>query len=126
MKTSSNQLPKYSWNKAATPLIADSQGLELSDGSLVGWVERSETQQRFYDVLTSPPNISTIFLTRAGNIGTLPLLMQFLDPKDDHILELAVASGTSIIVTYNAKDFKGIASFGVRSITPKELMEEIL
>ena len=39
---------------------------------------------------------------------------------------VAVASGTSIIVTYNAKDFKGIASFGVRSITPKELMEEIL
>ena len=51
---------------------------------------------------------------------------QLPDPKDDHILELAVASGTSIIVTYNAKDFKGIASFGVRLITPKELMEEIL
>jgi len=51
---------------------------------------------------------------------------QLPDPKDDHILELAVASGTSLIVTYNAKDFKGIASFGVRSITPKELMEEIL
>ena len=51
---------------------------------------------------------------------------QLPDPKDDHILELAVASGTSIIVTYNAKDFKEIASFGVRSITPKELMEEIL
>ena len=48
------------------------------------------------------------------------------DLKDDHILELAVASGTSLIVTYNAKDFKGIASFGVRSITPKELMEDIL
>lgn len=48
------------------------------------------------------------------------------DPKDDHILELAVASRTSLIVTYNTKDFKGIASFGVRSITPKELMEDIL
>ena len=51
---------------------------------------------------------------------------QLPDSKDDHILELAVASGTSLIVTYNAKDFKGIASFGVRSITPKEIMEEIL
>lgn len=48
------------------------------------------------------------------------------DPKDDHILELAVASGTGLIVTYNAKDFKGIAKFGVRSVTPKELMEDIL
>ena len=51
---------------------------------------------------------------------------QLPDQKDDHILELAVASRTSIIVTYNAKDFKGIASFGVRAVTPKELMEEIL
>jgi len=41
-------------------------------------------------------------------------------------LELAVASGTGLIVTHNAKDFKGIAEFGVRSTTPKELMEEIL
>lgn len=48
------------------------------------------------------------------------------DPNDDHILELAVASGTSLIVTHNAKDFKGVAEFGVRSITPRELMEEIL
>ena len=48
------------------------------------------------------------------------------DPKDDHILELAVASGTGLIVTYNVKDFKETASFGVRSITPKELMEDIL
>lgn len=51
---------------------------------------------------------------------------QLPDPKDDHILELAVASGISIIVTYNAKDFKGMASFGVRAITPKELLEKIL
>lgn len=48
------------------------------------------------------------------------------DPNDDHLLELAVASGTDIIITHNTKDLKGIASFGVRSITPKELLEEIL
>ena len=48
------------------------------------------------------------------------------DPNDDHLLELAVASETNLIVTYNERHFKGIASFGVRSITPKELMENIL
>lgn len=48
------------------------------------------------------------------------------DPKDDHVLELAVASGTKLIATHNTKDFKGAAEFGVRSITPKKLMEEIL
>ena len=48
------------------------------------------------------------------------------DPKDDHLLELAVASGTKLIVTHNTKDFKGIEEFGIRSLTPKELMEEII
>ncbi len=30
------------------------------------------------------------------------------DPEDDHLLELAVASGTKLIVTYNTRDFKGV------------------
>ena len=47
------------------------------------------------------------------------------DPKDDHILELAVASETKTIVTHNIKDFRGINKFGVRAITPKTLLEEI-
>jgi len=47
------------------------------------------------------------------------------DPKDDHILELAVASETKTIVTHNIRDFKGINKFGVKAITPKTLLEEI-
>jgi len=42
------------------------------------------------------------------------------DPKDDHLLELAIASGTKLIVTHNTKDFKGGEEFGIRSITPKK------
>ncbi len=48
------------------------------------------------------------------------------DPKDDHLLELAVASGTKLIMTHNTKDFQGIEEFGIRPITPKEMLEEIL
>ena len=48
------------------------------------------------------------------------------DPKDDHLLELAIASGTKLIVTHNTKDFKGVEEFGIRSITPKKMLEEIL
>ena len=48
------------------------------------------------------------------------------DPKDDYLLELAVASGTKFIVTHNTKDFKGTETFGLKPITPKELMEDIL
>ena len=47
------------------------------------------------------------------------------DPKDDHVLELAVASGVNTIVTFNIKDFRGSEKFGVRVITPKILLEEI-
>jgi len=48
------------------------------------------------------------------------------DLKDDHLLELAIASGTKLIVTHNTKDFKGVEEFDIRSITPKKLLEEIL
>jgi putative PIN family toxin of toxin-antitoxin system len=47
------------------------------------------------------------------------------DPKDDHLLELAIASGTRRIVTFNRKDFKGSEEFGIKTISPKEIMEEI-
>ena len=48
---------------------------------------------------------------------------QLPDAKDDHILELAVASGTKFIITHNIKDFKGIEVFNVRAITPQQLLE---
>ena len=48
------------------------------------------------------------------------------DPKDDHLLELAVASGAKLIVTHNTKDFRRVEEFGLRSITPKAILEEIL
>lgn len=45
------------------------------------------------------------------------------DPKDDLVLELAVASKVPTIVTHNIKDFVGVEKFGVEAITPKTLME---
>ncbi len=47
------------------------------------------------------------------------------DPKDDHILELAVASATSTIITHNVRDFKQATAFGIRAITPRQLLEEL-
>jgi len=44
------------------------------------------------------------------------------DPNDDFVLELAVASGAEWIVTYNTSDFQGSEKFGVKTITPKELL----
>ena len=47
------------------------------------------------------------------------------DSKDDHILEVAVASKTKIIVTHNLKDFKGVEKFGIKAITPGNFLEVI-
>jgi len=47
------------------------------------------------------------------------------DPKDDMVLELAVTSNCDMIITYNKKDFKGVEEyFGIRLLTPKELLLE--
>jgi predicted nucleic acid-binding protein len=45
------------------------------------------------------------------------------DPKDDHVLELAIASQVRNITTFNVKDFKGVDKFGVNILRPKDLLE---
>jgi putative PIN family toxin of toxin-antitoxin system len=47
------------------------------------------------------------------------------DPKDDLVLELAVAAGVRSIATHNTNDFKGSEQFGVKTLTPKQMLEEI-
>ncbi|MGE0643556.1 MAG: putative toxin-antitoxin system toxin component, PIN family [Nitrospira sp.] len=47
------------------------------------------------------------------------------DPKDDMVLELAVAAGSNIIVTYNKTDFDGVEQFGIRVMTAQEFLQEI-
>ena len=47
------------------------------------------------------------------------------DPKDDMVLELAVSSNADYIVTYNGADFKGSDQFGIKVVTPKQLLQQI-
>lgn len=47
------------------------------------------------------------------------------DPKDDLVLELAVAGGCHAIITHNLRDFAGTERFGVRALTPREFLNEI-
>jgi putative PIN family toxin of toxin-antitoxin system len=47
------------------------------------------------------------------------------DPKDDLILEAAVAGGCGAIITYNRRDFGGAEKFGVRILTPAEFLRRI-
>lgn len=47
------------------------------------------------------------------------------DPDDDMVLEVAVASASHAIVTFNKHDFRGCERFGLRLLTPAELLQEI-
>ncbi len=47
------------------------------------------------------------------------------DPKDEMVLELAVAGGCDTIVTYNKRDFQGVERFGIRLLTAQEFLQEI-
>jgi putative PIN family toxin of toxin-antitoxin system len=47
------------------------------------------------------------------------------DPKDDMVLELAVAAGCDSVVTYNTRDFVGSERFGIKATTPAEFLQRI-
>ena len=47
------------------------------------------------------------------------------DPKDDHILELAVAANAKYIITYNLKDFDESSKFNIKAIRPKDFLISI-
>lgn len=44
------------------------------------------------------------------------------DPKDDHILELAVGAACGLIVTHNVRDFAESEAFAVTAIRPGEFL----
>ena len=45
------------------------------------------------------------------------------DPKDDMVLELAVAANSQYIITYNLKDFSNIQKFGIEAVTPGRFLQ---
>ena len=47
------------------------------------------------------------------------------DPKDDMVLELAVAAECKYIVTYNKRDFRGTERFGISVVSPLEFLQTI-
>lgn len=47
------------------------------------------------------------------------------DPRDDMVLEVAVAAGCEAVVTHNHRDFRGIERFGLKTLTPQELLKRI-
>jgi putative PIN family toxin of toxin-antitoxin system len=44
------------------------------------------------------------------------------DPRDEFILELAVAARCEAIVTHNVRDFAGASGFGIKVVTPGDFL----
>lgn len=62
----------------------------------------------------------------AGHHEVFYLWRPFLrDPKDDMVLEAAVAGGCSTIVSYNKIDFQGSEKFGIRIENASEFLSRI-
>jgi putative PIN family toxin of toxin-antitoxin system len=47
------------------------------------------------------------------------------DPRDEFILELAVAAQAAAIVTHNARHFEGADRFGVKVLTPATFLRSL-
>jgi putative PIN family toxin of toxin-antitoxin system len=47
------------------------------------------------------------------------------DPKDDLVLEVAVAASCDAIITHNLRDFVGAEQFGFRVMSPAEFVGQI-
>ena len=67
------------------------------------------------------------FLCWAGEATPIYYLWRPLlpDPKDDLVLEAAVAGRCDTIVTFNHRDFKAVDKFGLQVSTPRAFLEEL-
>ena len=77
-------------------------------------------------------NLSTIdrFLddiaARANRHAIFYLIRPYLiDPNDEFILELAIASASDYIVTHNRSDFRDAERFGLKVVSPAEFLKII-
>ena len=44
------------------------------------------------------------------------------DPKDDSVLELALAGGAPFIITHNTRHFRSADSLGIQAVTPDQFL----
>ena len=67
------------------------------------------------------------YLCKVGHLQRIFYLWRPLlsDPKDDMLLELAVAAGCRSIITYNARGFAGAERFGVSVLEPRTFLSAV-
>ena len=88
--------------------------LEYEDAALRATLVRAEALYKILGFLCSSAHRQKIFY----------LWRPYLpDPKDEMVLELAVAARASHIVTYNLRDFRGAERFGIQVVRPEDYLD---
>ena len=98
----------------SVPLFAEYESKLLEHGKEVGF-GASEIGV-ILDYVASVAHLQEIFFLWR------PVLR---DPKDDMVLELAVAAEASSIVTHNVRDFDAASEFGIQVARPGEYLNRI-
>lgn len=99
----------------SVPLLFEYEDVAKRDAKMAGGLSETEINN-ILDYICAVANRRKIFF----------LWRPYLkDPKDDHVLELAVESQSDYIITYNKKDFVDIAAFGIEALTAKEFLQLI-
>jgi putative PIN family toxin of toxin-antitoxin system len=93
--------------------------LEYEQTLLEHLQELEQTREEIFDILDY---ICTVSVRQTVFYLWRPFLK---DPKDDMVLELAVASHAGFIVTHNKKHFGGVERFGIRAMAPSELLNRL-
>jgi len=99
----------------SVPLLFEYEDVAKRDKQMAGGLSETEINNILDYICAVAHRRKIFFLWR-------PYLK---DPKDDHVLELAVESQCDYIITYNKKDFAGIEAFGIEAITAKEFLQRI-
>jgi predicted nucleic acid-binding protein len=98
----------------SVPLVLEYEDALLRHAPVTGLSRRDVDV--FLDYFCSVAHLQEIFFLWR------PLLP---DPKDDLVLELAVAAGCRTVVTYNVRDFRGAESLGVSAQRPGPFLKGI-
>ena len=93
--------------------------------------EYDDVTSRAKSGITIPPAAVTDIINRIAMISHRQLIYYLWrpilpDPKDDMVLEVAIAAGVSHIITFNKKDLKPASEFGIAVVQPSEFLPFIL
>ncbi len=98
----------------STPLVLEYEDVAKRDPSALDLDDKDV--DNVLDYMCSVANLHEVFYTWRPTLR---------DPNDEMVLELAVAADCDAIVTFNKRDFAGCERFGLRLLTPLELLREI-